>query len=72
MDDIRVLLALIVIQWGFIIYQKIQFNKMLKDLLNRILAKDMREYVEIENPPPIRKRKVGSILKDDDIRSIMR
>ena len=39
---------------GLLIYQQQSYSKLLKDLVDRLMARDLRDYEQSKNPPPPR------------------
>lgn len=36
------------------VYQQRFYSKIIKDLVDRLMARDLREYEQVKNPPPPR------------------
>ncbi|MBO8161333.1 MAG: hypothetical protein H0Z24_06815 [Thermosipho sp. (in: Bacteria)] len=60
--EIYILAGIIAFQFIYIIYKDYTYSKEKKDLLNRLMAKDLTEYIKVENPTvekptnPLKKR----------------
>lgn len=65
MQDISIILvAIIALQWIFIIYKDTSYTKERKDLLNRIMAKDTRDYKQLEGEPQKNSKSINGIKKN--------
>lgn len=39
---------------GVLIFQQVAFSRLIKDLTDRLMARDLRDYEQSKNPPPPR------------------
>ncbi len=62
---IWMLMVVIILQFGYLIFRETVWSKQTKELLNRLMARDLHEYQSITNPVTIPEEKPKELNHDE-------